>query len=368
MTVNAATQQAAIRRETPYGTPRGAQPAWPNDKGFVGGTKDNTGLTHLGAREYDPAIGRFISVDPVLDLADPQQMNGYNYSNNSPVTASDPTGLKQCGDDRCTMYTTPTPDGEIVHEPGGKKTKIKKPKVCSERYCIGSPRNPTNHGPWDDQFVYDPNAKWTPEDVASWSKWQGYRYGCIASEKANMGRCAGWADAPYMYDHYLNGTGDPYVFTFSPAYYEDAMLRRHIDLEIAAAQRAAEDLMGKSGSNSFQMTGGNRHFPGQPSTEKWQKIVGSFDMWASAEVTVTGDTVAMRITIHAEDRWNFNRGAHDLGSGIKDDENGRFAVLGKAKGFNSSGSMVKEVTWTIGSPRSATVSDPKAIIDEPHRW
>ncbi|SCL46017.1 RHS repeat-associated core domain-containing protein [Micromonospora eburnea] len=368
VTVNAATQQAAIRRETPYGTPRGAQPAWPNDKGFVGGTKDNTGLTHLGAREYDPAIGRFISVDPVLDLADPQQMNGYNYSNNSPVTASDPTGLKQCGDDRCTMYTTPTPDGEIVHEPGGKKTKIKKPKVCSERYCIGSPRNPTNHGPWDDQFVYDPNAKWTPEDVASWSKWQGYRYGCIASEKANMGRCAGWADAPYMYDHYLNGTGDPYVFTFSPAYYEDAMLRRHIDLEIAAAQRAAEDLMGKSGSNSFQMTGGNRHFPGQPSTEKWQKIVGSFDMWASAEVTVTGDTVAMRITIHAEDRWNFNRGAHDLGSGIKDDENGRFAVLGKAKGFNSSGSMVKEVTWTIGSPRSATVSDPKAIIDEPHRW
>lgn len=36
-------------------------------------TQDNTGLTHLGAREYDPVTGRFISVDPLLDTGDPQQ-------------------------------------------------------------------------------------------------------------------------------------------------------------------------------------------------------------------------------------------------------------------------------------------------------
>ncbi|MFS8105240.1 hypothetical protein LFM09_49940, partial [Lentzea alba] len=47
----------------------------------------------MGAREYDPALGRFISVDPVMDLADPRQWNAYVYSNNSPVTFSDPTGL-----------------------------------------------------------------------------------------------------------------------------------------------------------------------------------------------------------------------------------------------------------------------------------
>ncbi|WP_245572625.1 RHS repeat-associated core domain-containing protein [Actinokineospora enzanensis] len=58
--------------------------AWPDDKGFVGGTKDDTGLTNLGARQYDPATGRFTSVDPVLDTDDPQQMNGYAYANNSP--------------------------------------------------------------------------------------------------------------------------------------------------------------------------------------------------------------------------------------------------------------------------------------------
>lgn len=99
--IDAATQQAKIRRETPYGTPRDAPPAWPNDKGFLGGTRDNTGLTHLGTREYDPLTGRFISVDPVLDLSDPQQWNAYAYGNNSPISFSDPAGLKACSDDRC---------------------------------------------------------------------------------------------------------------------------------------------------------------------------------------------------------------------------------------------------------------------------
>ena len=94
--VNAVGQGVSIRRETPFGVLRGATGgAWPSimDKGFVGGTNDNTGLTHLGAREYDPLIGRFISVDPVIDNKDPQQMHGYTYANNAPVTASDPDGL-----------------------------------------------------------------------------------------------------------------------------------------------------------------------------------------------------------------------------------------------------------------------------------
>ncbi|MEV1070225.1 RHS repeat-associated core domain-containing protein, partial [Streptomyces sp. NPDC050263] len=66
---------------------------WPDDKGFLGKTKDaTTGLTHIGAREYDPGIGQFISVDPILDSSDPQTINGYSYSANNPVTSSDPTG------------------------------------------------------------------------------------------------------------------------------------------------------------------------------------------------------------------------------------------------------------------------------------
>ncbi|MFF4437778.1 RHS repeat-associated core domain-containing protein [Streptomyces sp. NPDC001621] len=92
----AATDLAlAQRRVTPFGESRGTAPtAWPGTKGFVGGIDESkdTGLTHLGAREYDAQTGRFLSVDPIMDLADPQQMNGYTYGNNNPLVYADPDG------------------------------------------------------------------------------------------------------------------------------------------------------------------------------------------------------------------------------------------------------------------------------------
>jgi RHS repeat-associated protein len=54
----------------------------------------STGLTHLGAREYDSKLGRFISVDSILDVSDPITLNGYRYGNNSPASYSDPEGLR----------------------------------------------------------------------------------------------------------------------------------------------------------------------------------------------------------------------------------------------------------------------------------
>ncbi|MGI5153085.1 polymorphic toxin-type HINT domain-containing protein [Plantactinospora sp. CA-294935] len=95
-TINAASEAITTRRQTPYGAPRGTVPIWPNQKGFVGGDIDPSGLTHLGAREYDPALGRFISVDPIQDLTDPQQWHGYAYGHNNPINFSDPSGLRDC--------------------------------------------------------------------------------------------------------------------------------------------------------------------------------------------------------------------------------------------------------------------------------
>ncbi|MFE2540979.1 polymorphic toxin-type HINT domain-containing protein [Actinacidiphila glaucinigra] len=102
VSIDAATGATTVRRSTPFGAPRGTQPTtWSGSKGFVGGTNDPTGLTHLGAREYDPANGRFISVDPVLNVTAAQSLNGYAYALNSPVTQSDPTGLDPCGGLKC---------------------------------------------------------------------------------------------------------------------------------------------------------------------------------------------------------------------------------------------------------------------------
>ncbi|MFF2954941.1 RHS repeat-associated core domain-containing protein [Kitasatospora sp. NPDC057965] len=106
------TAMTVTRRPTdPFGNPRGTQPAasaWAGTKGFVGGLKDDiTGLTSLGARQYDPATGRFISPDPILDPASPQQWNAYAYSYNDPVNASDPNGLSAsyCVTEACAKAT-----------------------------------------------------------------------------------------------------------------------------------------------------------------------------------------------------------------------------------------------------------------------
>ncbi|WP_421742687.1 RHS repeat-associated core domain-containing protein [Cellulomonas sp.] len=86
------------RRMDPYGNPRGAAPlTWPGDHGFLNKPTDTTGLTQVGARYYDSAIGRFISVDPVMDLGKPQQWAAYSYADNNPITYSDPTGMLSWG-------------------------------------------------------------------------------------------------------------------------------------------------------------------------------------------------------------------------------------------------------------------------------
>jgi RHS repeat-associated protein len=97
LAIDAATLTTNRRRTTPFGEARGPAPAWPDRHGFVDGTADPTGFVHLGAREYDPSTGRFISVDPLVDHGDPQTLHGYAYGNNSPVTFTDPDGLFRCG-------------------------------------------------------------------------------------------------------------------------------------------------------------------------------------------------------------------------------------------------------------------------------
>ncbi|MEV5720514.1 RHS repeat-associated core domain-containing protein [Amycolatopsis mediterranei] len=61
---------------------RGTPPSsWPDLHGFVGGYRETTGLTHLGARDYDPLSGRFLTADPILNTGNPQAWNAYSYSN-----------------------------------------------------------------------------------------------------------------------------------------------------------------------------------------------------------------------------------------------------------------------------------------------
>ncbi|MGC4755632.1 RHS repeat domain-containing protein [Micromonospora trifolii] len=136
-TINNTDLTATRRRTLPFGGQRGTTPTtWPAamDKSFLGGTADNTGLTHLGAREYDPQLGKFISLDPILDQADPQQWNGYAYAHNNPSTFSDPTGLIDA--DCVTQYSCP--DYRPGDEKGNSENKKKKENSGCWPRCSGS--------------------------------------------------------------------------------------------------------------------------------------------------------------------------------------------------------------------------------------
>ncbi|MBF9069163.1 RHS repeat domain-containing protein [Streptacidiphilus fuscans] len=94
LSIDYQTQAVTRRQFLPFGGARGTVPSnWIGSKGYVGGLSDSvTNLENLGSREYDAQTGRFISLDPYLEQSDPNQMSGYDYSSNDPVTGSDPTG------------------------------------------------------------------------------------------------------------------------------------------------------------------------------------------------------------------------------------------------------------------------------------
>ena len=54
---------------------------------------ESTALMYYGARYYDPALGRFISADPIVPQpGNPQAWNRYSYVLNNPLRYVDPTG------------------------------------------------------------------------------------------------------------------------------------------------------------------------------------------------------------------------------------------------------------------------------------
>ncbi|MCO7224051.1 RHS repeat-associated core domain-containing protein [Pleionea sp. CnH1-48] len=54
---------------------------------------DEAGLIHMNGRVYDPRLGRFLSADPFIQVAENMQnFNRYSYVLNNPLNATDPSG------------------------------------------------------------------------------------------------------------------------------------------------------------------------------------------------------------------------------------------------------------------------------------
>ncbi len=92
---------------TAYGEP--ADGTWQAGPGFTGHQMDAASkLVYMQQRYYDPAIGRFLSVDPVAsDMQSGWNFNRYNYAANSPYNFKDPDGRVACTTTYCEVDVSP---------------------------------------------------------------------------------------------------------------------------------------------------------------------------------------------------------------------------------------------------------------------
>ncbi len=73
------------------------------ERGYTGHEHlDLFGLINMNGRMYDPVVGRFLGVDPVVQAPEySQSYNGYSYCWNNPLKYTDPSGYKL---DELTIY------------------------------------------------------------------------------------------------------------------------------------------------------------------------------------------------------------------------------------------------------------------------
>jgi len=88
----------------PFGETLAEQTSWGNAYTYLG-NEDDGGVRDFGARFYDARVGRFISPDPVKNVASANVVNPYTYCANNPLKYTDRFGLSTNP-----VYPEPSPE------------------------------------------------------------------------------------------------------------------------------------------------------------------------------------------------------------------------------------------------------------------
>jgi len=194
----------------------------------------------------------------------------------------------------------------------------------------------------------------------------------LAYRGADTVKAAKLADALAAYNHFLHGNGQDREFNYERYVASDSSGPLTLQSAIADAKEGAELLdaanFAASEARDFQMTGtaiacrgGSPRFP-YPATENWQKAIGAHYIWLSADLAVWSvgpeRNYAMELTLHAEDRYNFNPGAEDIQTGIADRWNGELECSGLAQQYTNYATLTRSVQWVrVGSPPPTSSSE-----------
>ncbi len=151
----------------PYGDARGAAGAAPgsplhsSEQWNLGDNLAACGVSYLGARLYDPALGRFLSADPLVLKGGANDSNPYAFAFNDPINFTDPSGLRpECepvgGSTEQSVGNPFAPGGGENQRPEPPKDTARSPfqqpsGYVESRWELPQPRNPrarqTRRGP-----------------------------------------------------------------------------------------------------------------------------------------------------------------------------------------------------------------------------
>ena len=194
---------------------------------------------------------------------------------------------------------------------------------------------------WDYDFPHGSKAgQDTFQDHVNWAKWQ------VMLDVGARG-IKNIPDAADFYAHFRDNTGTPKTFDYERAYEEDAGVRNRVNARVNDSLQAANEAATAGMTETTLYSPATSEGP-YPVTENWRKTIGGHTNYTTTNVTVSGDTVTATVTVHARDKYNFDRGKADIDSKTPDAVNGRFEELGWAKSFETSGSLTQTYTWKVG--------------------
>lgn len=209
----------------------------------------------------------------------------------------------------------------------------------------------------------------TDEDYHSRRKWLAKLNGAEATCGPKLGplnfACdyEDQSDATAAYRHFWDGKGkDRYAVDYEKFLRTDPSARNIVSVLVDDFIKNIE-IIGKN-RTSFQVVGhhysvGEGGIADYPATVNWQRAIGAHILWVSATITAAAKKGKIEysadLIIHMEDRYNFNPGAKDIKSSIRDAENGAFEMNGWATQYMNYASIARKVVWKENEGRSRVI-------------